>query len=227
MNTLFRKDEIVKLCTGKTVLHLGFVQHSHLYEKQISAEDWLHEKIHRVAKKVVGIDYLNDDVDRIKQIYGYECYFGDVTKLEDLDGQITDKFDVVVCGELIEHLDNPGLMLDGIKRFLREDSILIITTPNTWSGKWMKLIGKGVTEDIWMNEEHVSWYSFGTLKQLLERKGFEEVEYGFYYGENARDLYDKNVMGLVGKLKVLRRLVVKKLMREPQYAGLFFVAKRR
>lgn len=31
---VFRKDKIVELCTGKRVLHLGFIQHHDLYEKR-------------------------------------------------------------------------------------------------------------------------------------------------------------------------------------------------
>ena len=54
---VFRKDKIVELCTGKRVLHLGFIQHHDLYEKKISEGDWLHEKINSV-KKAESIEEL-------------------------------------------------------------------------------------------------------------------------------------------------------------------------
>ena len=41
--------------------------------------DWLHEKINSVASYLVGVDYLQDDVAVIRENYGYEVYFADVT----------------------------------------------------------------------------------------------------------------------------------------------------
>lgn len=81
---VFRKDKIVELCTGKRGLHLGFIQHHDLYEKKISEGDWLHEKINSVASYLVGVDYLQDDVAVIREKYGYEVYFADVTNIEDM-----------------------------------------------------------------------------------------------------------------------------------------------
>ena len=42
------------------------------------------------------------------------------------------KFDVIVIGDLIEHLSNPGLMLYRIKKFCDERTKIIITTPNAF-----------------------------------------------------------------------------------------------
>lgn len=219
---VFRKDKIVELCTGKKVLHLGFIQHHDLYEKKMSEGDWLHEKINSVASYLVGVDYLQDDVAVIREKYGYEVYFADVTNIEDMrrvKDSIGNTVDVVVCGELIEHVDNPGLMLDNLKCFMEENTILIITTPNPFSYQRMKLMTKGKYESEWLNKEHVSWYSYQTLKQLLSRKGYAEVDYGYYDGE----VQDKEEF----KLKCLIKNIVplsKWHYSQELYDGLFFVA---
>jgi len=44
------------------------------------------------------------------------------------------KFDIVIAGDIIEHLSNPGQMLDEIKRFCGSDTRVIITTPNAFGG---------------------------------------------------------------------------------------------
>jgi SAM-dependent methyltransferase len=142
---------------------------------------WLHALLSTVARELVGIDYLKNTVEAIREEYGYECYCADVMNLQELGLQRT--FDVIVCGELIEHIENPGLMLDGIKRFMHRGSILVITAPNPWSRQRMKLIRRGILENQWLNKEHVAWYSFQTLKQLLERKGFQEKAYDYYGGQ--------------------------------------------
>ena len=117
-SVIFRTDEILKYCKDKSVLHLGFVQHSHLYEPLIEKNEWVHGLIAKVATRLVGIDYLRDDTEKIKTKYGFEAYFGDATNLESCELQ--EQFDIIICGELIEHLTNPGLMLDGIKRFMKK-----------------------------------------------------------------------------------------------------------
>src|SRR5687767_10455391 len=137
---IFRIDELVKYCENRSVLHFGYVQHEGMYEQSIRNNVWLHGLISKVATRAVGIDYLEKEVAIIKEKYGYEGYYGDATDLDNC--QLDEQFDVIICGELIEHITSPGLMLEGIKRFMKKDSILIITTPNVWSRDYRSQIGK-------------------------------------------------------------------------------------
>ena len=183
---IYRKDKIMDLCKGKNVLHLGFVQHHDLWRQKIAEDDWLHEKINIVSNYLVGIDYLADDVETIKNEYGYEAYYADVTKKEDMariKHSMKMDIDVIVCGELIEHVANPGLMLDNLRMLMSENTVLVITTPNPFAEHRMKLMKLGHYESEWLNKEHVCWYSFQTLKQLLDRMQYKEVDYGYYDAE--------------------------------------------
>lgn len=214
---IFRKDKTVELCKDKSVLHLGFIQHL-MYEDQIKQGDWLHNKIDEVSSKLVGIDYLKDEVDKISQKYGYECYFGDAMNLN--ESKVTGKYDVIVCGELIEHVENPGLMLQGIKRFMHEDSLLIITTPNPWSLNRLKLMVFKKLENRWLNKEHVSWFSYGTLTQILDRTGYCEANYGYYYNESVEKMKKSN--SITNKIKYFFKLILLKLTPNHLFDGLFF-----
>ena len=214
---IFRKDEIVSLCKGKKVLHLGFIQHT-IYEKKIQENDWLHRKLDEVSDKLVGVDYLKDAVVNIREKYKYECYFGDVMQLDQCE--LNDTFDIIVCGELIEHIENPGLMLDGIKRFMNENTTLIITTPNPWYVERIKLIKRNKLEDQWLNKEHVSWFSYETLKQLLARKGYN-AQGGYYYEESTERMKKSN--SLVDKVKYFFKKIVMSYTPERLYDGLFFL----
>jgi SAM-dependent methyltransferase len=219
---LYRKEKILQLCRDKTVLHLGFVQHSHLYRQMIEEDNWLHGKIATVATHLVGMDYLSEEVDTIRQEFGYECYSADVTKLESLKHD--QQYDVIVCGELIEHVENAGLMLDGIKRFLAPEGILLITTPNPWSKERISLIRHNQLEEKWLNKEHVSWYSHQTLRQLLERKNFQEVDYNWYLADSYQAFLG-NCRGPLGLLRYIKKQLELKIRPKIQYDGLFFVAK--
>jgi len=218
---IYRKDKIIELCRNKTVLHLGFIQHSHLYQNLIKEGKWLHQKIAQVSSSLVGFDYLEKDVDYIRDNLKYECYFADVTDLETLSYQKT--FDVVVCGELIEHISNPGLMLEGIKRFMHKDSILIITTPSPWSKNRLNLIKRKHYELEWLNPEHICWFSFQTLKQILDRYGYSELSYNYYFGEQNNERNSLFNSRILNGLKTLKDQIF--VTPEVYYTGLFFITK--
>ena len=84
---------------------------------------------------------------------------------------LDEKFDVIVAGEMIEHLSNPGLFLKGIQRFMSKDTKLLITTINAYMGMrfWIYgLRGQGGSFEP-VHQDHVAYYSYSTLSLLIER----------------------------------------------------------
>lgn len=55
---------------------------------------------------------------------------GNVERLEEV--KISGQFGLIVAGDIIEHLSNPGLMLDGVKRFCAPQTTLAISMPNAF-----------------------------------------------------------------------------------------------
>jgi len=195
-----------------------------LWKTKIEQNDWLHSDLIKVANQVVGIDYLCEEVTEIKEELCCNVYCADVMYLDRL--KLNEKYDVIVCGELIEHIENPGLMLDGIKRFMHEKSILIITTPNPWRKLWVHNMYSVILEEKWLNKEHVSWYSYQTLKQMLERKGYTEVNYQYYSSESSQYIEKKNII-IKAFIKIKDALLDRYYEKKgsvQNYQGLFFVA---
>ncbi|OGC89008.1 MAG: hypothetical protein A2142_07130 [candidate division Zixibacteria bacterium RBG_16_48_11] len=158
-----RYQIIQDYCRGKTVLDLGCVEHS--AEAEESFTDWIHRGIKEVAREVIGLDNAQEEVRRLNQ-KGYNIVLGDVENFN-----LKRRFEVVVCGELIEHVNNPGLLLQNVKRHLLEHGTLIITTPNCDSLTWLPyVIIKGM---IPCNPTHVLWHNRQTLLELCRRYGFE------------------------------------------------------
>jgi len=118
-----KESFIADMCAGKAVLDLGCIRHS--AEFALKDATWLHKRIKEVAKKTVGVDYLPREIEKINSA-GYDVIFGDVTK----PMNITEKFDVIVAGDLLEHLTNFEGFFNNCKTLLTDDGILIITTPN-------------------------------------------------------------------------------------------------
>ena len=72
-----------------------------------------------------GLDLIIDrDIDNIytEQIQGDISYINDIL--------LDRKFDTIVCGELIEHLENPYKVIRSLKKHLNANGRLIVTTPN-------------------------------------------------------------------------------------------------
>ena len=88
-----------------------------------------------------------------------------------------DKFELIVAGEIIEHLANPGNLL----KVLRQISCpLLITVPNAFSSAAAGHLSAG-TENV--NKAHVSWYSYTTLLTLTMRYNYSLKEFYWYSGK--------------------------------------------
>lgn len=97
-------------------------------------------------------------------------------------------FDLVVWGEMIEHVAFPEQILGGIGRVLRAGGYLVLSTPNgmrlhtgllTFSqvGNRGALIEKQFQPD---GDGHLFLFSCDELRQLLAQSGFQMIEHGFY-----------------------------------------------
>jgi 2-polyprenyl-3-methyl-5-hydroxy-6-metoxy-1,4-benzoquinol methylase len=102
---------------------------------------------------------------------GYNIIHGDAQNFD-----LGDTFDVVIAGELIEHLSNVGGFLDCVHEHLEGDGEFILTTPNPWAFHRFKQAGFG---EVFANKEHTCWFDERTLQQVLTRHQFEvtSIEY--------------------------------------------------
>jgi 2-polyprenyl-3-methyl-5-hydroxy-6-metoxy-1,4-benzoquinol methylase len=87
--------------------------------------------------------------------------------------QPVEPFDIVVLSNVLEHAPNPKNMLDNVRRILKPDGHVWISSPNSQS--WLRrLFGRS-----WINWHvpfHLFHFSSKTLNQLLESSGFEIKE---------------------------------------------------
>jgi hypothetical protein len=72
---------------------------------------WLHAAVAAEARELVGIDADTEGVERVRAL-GYEAYAADVESGEEIADLTLEPADIVVAGELAEHLDRPGSFLE-------------------------------------------------------------------------------------------------------------------
>lgn len=145
---------ILERVTGKVVLDVG-------------ATGPMHQAIGKVATKVYGWDRADgpgvtgidlDDVSVVLPVYS------DV--------------DVIVLGEVLEHLSNPGWFLARLRAAYACRTIISVPSAFSEAGRLMAL--KGVE---CVNADHVTWFSPKTLSVLLARAGYRIVEAAYYNGK--------------------------------------------
>lgn len=147
-------------------------------------------KYKQEGDKYFGCDFydqINIKIDDYRQINLNEQKLTDIYKDE--------KFDVISCGEVIEHLFSPDSLLDEIKTLMHQDSILILSTPNLGYlfnrimllfgispfflenssevklGRKFKFFGQ-----FNKTEGHIRLFTYRALRDLLELKKFEIIK---------------------------------------------------
>lgn len=174
-----RLETIKAYCKGKKVLHLGCTN-SPFTEVSIENGSILHFELAKVAGCLHGLDFDDEGLAILAENGATNLHKADLEHLE--AAELDETFDVIIAGEIIEHLNNPGLFLAGIKRFMTADSELVITTISAFSG--MRFIWYGFTRNHGRNEpvhpDHVAYYSYSTLNLIVKRHGFEVSRVMFY-----------------------------------------------
>ncbi len=174
-----RVEYIQKACAGKKVLHLGCTDYP-FTQTMIENEMLLHHKLQKTARELYGFDFDQNGIDVLSAAGVENLYRANLEKLEEVD--LNETFDVIVAGEMIEHLSNPGLFLKGIQRFMSPTTNLLITTINAYCGMRMWTYGLrgqgGLHEPV--HPDHVAYYSYSTLKVLIERENLRVEKFSFY-----------------------------------------------
>jgi 2-polyprenyl-3-methyl-5-hydroxy-6-metoxy-1,4-benzoquinol methylase len=88
---------------------------------------------------------------------------------------LSEKFDVVVAGELIEHLENTEIFLNNVKRHLKKNGIFFLTTPNPTSFRFFFYALLNREPDF---SGHIKYFTKDALILLL-KKYFKVIEIGF------------------------------------------------
>ncbi len=174
-----RLDLIKQICLDRKVLHLGCTNYPYTQDA-IDNNMLLHSSLEKIAAEIYGFDFDQAGIDILASHGSANLFQADLENLNKVD--LNETFDVIVAGEVIEHLNNPGLFLNGIKRFMNGNTQLVITTINAYCGlRFFQygFRGKGGRNEP-VHPDHVAYYSHSTLNLLLRKNGLD-VEDSYFY----------------------------------------------
>jgi SAM-dependent methyltransferase len=137
-----------------------------------------------VGKTVLDIGYAqapNPFLDGFSRT-GYDLnkpVSGSVRYEEEIVGDVYDigavlagrRFDTIICGELIEHLETPYDFLRDLSRLLNEDGRLILSTPNPL-GFPVFLCELFQLRSFFYTREHLYYFLPRWMRRLLELSGY-------------------------------------------------------
>jgi hypothetical protein len=159
-----------QICCEKDVIHAGCVDHGiHLIEHKRRRKKWLHAALCERARRCHGIDRDGEGIVFLRDELGFD----DVECL-DLVNETSrviesNRWDYLVLGELLEHVDDPVAFLQSIRqRYARHVADAVITVPNAFARENFRLARRGL-EGI--NTDHRYWFTPYTLAKVATRAG--------------------------------------------------------
>ena len=197
---------IDKYVKGKEVLDVGCT--GHRLDTINRNTFWIHDFLVSKANNVMGIDIDKKNVDYLNN-KGYNLIEGNAENFK-----LKKKVDTIFAGELIEHVNNPGLFLECCKKNLKDNGRLIITTPNAFSISNLLFVIFRRNSNIQMNQEHTMLFTPQLLEEIGSRQGFEA---------EVRTFFQPYVFRRWFMVKV--REIVHKIVGKPFETSILFVLK--
>lgn len=191
-----RVDYLRSLAAGRTVLDIGVVDHSLANDRQ---ERWLHGELATAARTCLGVDILADEI-AVLCARGFNVRAIDITT-----ERLEERFDIIFCGEVVEHVGNPGAIFDAVRELLLPAGRFVVTTPNPYA---LRRVAQHLRDRPHENVDHVTLISPGGIVEFAERAGLRlDVYRGVQYGPGD------------GKAGHLRRPWLRKLLGIPPEAA--------
>jgi hypothetical protein len=170
-----REDFLIELSRNKRVLHFGFTD-APFTKISLDGGRMLHCRIKEVAASLYGVDVDSAAVEIYRRTTGDTCNaILDIEAEPDITGDLRNKYDLLLFGEILEHLKNPGNGLAHLHTICAANpaSKLVVTVPNAFS---VLFFGAAVNGHEIVHPDHYYWFSPVTLKKLLVTYGFREIE---------------------------------------------------
>jgi 2-polyprenyl-3-methyl-5-hydroxy-6-metoxy-1,4-benzoquinol methylase len=165
-----RLDVLKELCRGRKVIHVGCVDHNIAsIERKIANGTWLHEVLCKNTKRCLGVDINSTGIHYMRDRLGYQDV--EVVDIGNEDSAVIagDYWDILLLGEVLEHIDNPVQFLSQIRlRLSKHVRQIIITVPNAFN---KVNTCEALQNRECINTDHRYWFTPFTLAKVAARAG--------------------------------------------------------
>lgn len=174
--TADRLTLLSRLAAGRRVIDVGCTDHLDQIDRKIDDQTWLHGILAAKADRCLGIDVDSAAVAEVVNRGWGNIICADIAAdvIPEID-QST--WDLVVFGEIVEHLDDPVAFLRSIeRRYGPRLPELVITVPNALSAQNIRAGIRGIEL---INSDHRWTFTPYTLAKVLVRAGYRPYWFTF------------------------------------------------
>jgi 2-polyprenyl-3-methyl-5-hydroxy-6-metoxy-1,4-benzoquinol methylase len=184
-----REQYILDAAKGaESILHIGCSDHP-FTESLLGSDGLLHSRLLGQAPHAVGFDISRTGIALLKKQYPKASFLlGDAETLGESVPE--NQYELIIAGEVLEHLSNPGLFLAACAKVLKKDGKLLLTVPNAFGIRRLIHVFMKVEN---YHPDHTFYLSENTVKVLADRYGFS-ISRSFYYGTPTCGSFIKKVL---------------------------------
>jgi 2-polyprenyl-3-methyl-5-hydroxy-6-metoxy-1,4-benzoquinol methylase len=119
--------------------------------------------------EVFGIDVIDKHVQMARQNFNLNAQTADFVEF-----QCDREFDIIIMGDVIEHVSDPILALKKAHDLLSADGALWVSTPN-FDSAFSIVVGHD--DPMKRQQYHLNYFSRNSFNMLLDKCGFTPVDY--------------------------------------------------
>ena len=181
-----RNDWVLNYVKEKKVLHVGFAD-APFTEDRIRDNTLLHTHLKKAAQFIFGIDTNMDAVQLYSRITGDKEVKS--IGIEDMYAQELIDYDIILIGEVLEHVESPSILIEDLQTKLTPGQQLIVTVPNYISFDSLSAVLHN-TESV--HPDHHWYFSPYTLAKKFNPNFWcqEKLIFGLY-GEKKPNFIQK------------------------------------
>ena len=94
----------------------------------------------------------------------------------DIKNFIDNDFDVIVLGDVLEHMYNPWQVLKNLKKYLHPNGIILISLPNIVNWRIRKDVLFGIfryTDEGILDKTHLRFFDLFSAKKMIQEAGYK------------------------------------------------------
>ena len=134
----------------------------------------LAERARALGHTVTGVDFIEHPGvrDRVDEFHRADLERG-------IPKEAGEDFDLVIAGDVIEHLTDPRAALEHMRQVLRPDGQVLLSVPNVghWYPRTRVALGRfGYDRRGILDETHLRFFTRRTLVRMVRQAGFDVLE---------------------------------------------------